>query len=123
MEPKEVEHSPATFCYAVFFGGAVMSVHYTNLLKMLTIADDGPVTLSLSGKKALRWALSMINALGEEVADQSGLPIPKVLQRVSNIVEQSEEFNWESKSDAECKRCGIGFRLPSGRCDHCEHYF
>jgi len=73
-----------------------VSVHHTNLLKMLAIADDGPVVLSPSGKAALRWALSMINALGEEVADQSGLPIPEVLQRVSNIVEQSEEFNWSA---------------------------
>jgi hypothetical protein len=105
------------------FGRNAMSVNHTNLLKMLTITDDGPVVLSPSGKRALRWAVSMINALGEEVADQSGLPIPEVLQRVSNIVEQSEEFNWQSKSEAECERCGIGFRLPSGRCDHCEHYF
>ena len=71
-----------------------MSVHYQNLLKMLTIADDGPVVLSPSGKRAIRWAVSMINTLGDAVADQSGLPIPVVLDRVSKIVEQSEGFNW-----------------------------
>jgi hypothetical protein len=73
-----------------------MSVHHQNLLKMLAVADDGPVVLSPSGKTAIRWAVSMINTLGDEVADQSGLPIPEVLQRVSNIVEQSEEFNWSA---------------------------
>jgi hypothetical protein len=74
-----------------------MSVHHTNLLKIiLTVAADEPVYLSPEEQKAVRWALSMINALGEEVADQSGLPIPEVLQRVSDIVEQSEEFNWSA---------------------------
>lgn len=63
---------------------------------MLTIADDGPVVLSPAGKRALRWAVSMIDVLGDEVADQSGLPIPDVLDRVSKIVEQSEEFNWSA---------------------------
>jgi len=51
-----------------------MSVHHDNLLKMLATANNGPVVLSQSGQQALRWALSMINALGDEVADQSGLP-------------------------------------------------
>jgi hypothetical protein len=36
----------------------------------------------------------MINALGEEIADQSGLPISVELDRVSRIVEQSEQFGW-----------------------------
>lgn len=74
------------------------NVHYANLLKMLTIADDGPVVLSPAGKRALRWAVSMINVLGDEVADQSGLPIPEVLQRVAVVVEASEEWHYaESK--------------------------
>jgi len=25
--------------------------------------------------------------------------------------------------DSECQECGIGFRLPSGRCDHCDTLF
>jgi len=69
-----------------------MSVHYANLQKMLAIVGDGPVVLHPSVKQAVRWALSMINALGDEVADQSGLPIPEVMRRVSEVVEKSEEF-------------------------------
>jgi len=26
-------------------------------------------------------------------------------------------------ADTECQTCGIGFRLPSGRCDHCNTLF
>ena len=74
-----------------------MSAHYVNLLQiMLRVAADEPVFLSSEEQTAVRWALSMINVLGDEVADQSGLPIPDVLDRVSKIVEQSEEFNWSA---------------------------
>ena len=74
------------------------NVNYANLLKMLTVANDGPVVMSPSGKRALLWAVSMINALGDEIADQSGLPIPEVLRRVAGGVEASEEWHYaESK--------------------------
>jgi hypothetical protein len=70
------------------------SVHHDHLLKMLAIADDGPVVLSPAGKTALRWGLSMLNVLGDQIADHTGLPIPVVLDRASQVVEQSEEFKW-----------------------------
>jgi hypothetical protein len=70
------------------------SVYHDDLLKMLAIADDGPVVLSPSGKAAIRWALSMLNVLGDQIAVETGLPIPVVLERASKTVEQSEEFNW-----------------------------
>ena len=68
------------------------NVHYDNLRRMLAIADEGPVVLSQSGTRAIRWALSMINVLGDEVADQSGLPIPVVLKRIAGVVETSRDF-------------------------------
>ena len=80
-----------------------MSVHHDNLLKMLVSADSGPVVLSPSGKQALRWALSMINVLGDQIADQTGLPIPVVLERASKIVEQDE-----------CNTCGGTGKVNGG---------
>lgn len=29
----------------------------------------------------------------------------------------------EKPEERECSTCGIGFRLPSGRCDHCDTMF
>ncbi len=73
------------------------NVHYANLLKMLTNVD-GPIVLTPSGKMALRWAISMINVLGNKAADQCGLPIPEVLARAAATVEASEEWHYyESK--------------------------
>jgi hypothetical protein len=44
------------------------------------------------------------------------------IQRAAAIV-RAGVTEREQKPDAECERCGVGFRLPSGRCDHCEHFF
>jgi hypothetical protein len=70
------------------------SRYHDDLLKMLTIADDGPVVMSARGKAAIRWAVSMLNVLGDKIANDTGLPIPVVLDRASKVVEHSEEFNW-----------------------------
>ena len=91
-----------------------MSVHHDNLLKMLVTADSGPVVLSQSGKQALRWALGMLNVLGDQVADQTGLPIPVVLERASKIVEQDE---CETCSGTGPVNGGLGPAVPCGMCN------
>jgi hypothetical protein len=48
-------------------------VYHDDLLKMLAIADDGPVVLSPSGKAAIRWALSMLN--GQRDKQRATLPL------------------------------------------------
>jgi len=70
--------------------------HYELLTKMLTNADG--VLLTPSARMAIRWAISMIDVLGDEMADQSGLPIPEVLANAAAAVKASKE--WRSFCDA-----------------------
>lgn len=38
-------------------------------------------------------------------------------------LDRSLEYFNSVSADTECPTCGIGFRLPSGRCDHCDTMF
>jgi hypothetical protein len=68
----------------------VNNLHYELLVKMLTNADG--VFLTPSARIAIRWAISMIDVLGDE--------IPEVLASAAATVEASEE--WRSF----CGNCG-----------------
>jgi hypothetical protein len=70
-----------------------MNEHYANLQRMLT-NTDGPIVLSPAGKNAIRWAISMINTMGDAMATESGKTIPDEIQKASEIVEASEEWQW-----------------------------
>lgn len=42
------------------------------------------------------------------------------------LLRQQADRSIESIEDTvhtECQECGVGFRLPSGRCDHCDTMF
>lgn len=47
-----------------------------------------------------------------------GMPVDERVARVSNFIRGVSE-----KYDGVCVTCGVGFRLPSGNCDHCDRPF
>jgi hypothetical protein len=69
----------------------MMNEHYANLQRMLT-NTYGPIVLSPAGKNAIRWAIGMINTMGDALATESGKTIPDEIRKASEIVEASEEW-------------------------------
>lgn len=45
------------------------------------------------------------------------------LKLLRQQVDSSINYIEKMGVDTECTECGVGYRLPSGRCDHCDTMF
>ena len=64
---------------------------YSRVCEMLT-APDNKRDLSRNDREALRYVLGLVNALADTVAEQTGLPIPTVVDQHGAVVRKAQQI-------------------------------
>ena len=59
-------------------------------VQQMILDDGGTWDLSPKDKAALRYVLGLVNSLADDLAAYTGQPIPKVIERHSDIVESAQ---------------------------------